>query len=322
MLENKTRVLPAIFSSHSLTLSDSEARFFRESDPLGFILFGRNIDTPEQVKRLTDGLRHSVGRDCPILIDQEGGRVQRMKPPHWTACPSAQSCSSVEDVKNAARIIAQELVSAGIDVNCAPVMDVLHQETHQAIGDRAFSDDPQDVFQKAQAVCDVFLEYGITPTVKHIPGQGRAAVDSHHDLPVVKASVADLQGHDFIPFSRISRAPEARLIWGMVSHVVYEAIDPAYPATLSPAVIKVIREQIGFDGLLCTDDMSMGALKTFGNIAENSKTALESGIDIALYCWAQLTEMESLASTLPRMSSATKKRYDRSRIRRRSTAST
>lgn len=311
-------MIPVIFSNQSFTLSETERRFFRESNPLGFILFKRNIDTPAQLKRLTSELRESVGRDCPILIDQEGGRVQRMATPHWALCPSAQACATVDDVRAAAERIATDLVSVGIDVNCAPVLDVLNPVTHQAIGDRAFSDDPTEVYEKGRLTCDVFLSHGVTPVIKHMPGQGRADVDSHHDLPVVRAEMAELDAVDFHPFRRI--AMDDLPVWGMMAHVIYTAIDPNRPATLSPDVVRVIRRVIGFDGLLVSDDVSMGALKSFGNIAENCKSMLESGLDIALYCWAHQHEMEAIAAAVPAMSRATLERYDRSRLRRRPAA--
>lgn len=311
---------PVILSCESLTLSDAEKTFFRELDPLGFILFKRNIDTPEQLKRLNAQLRDAVGRDAPILIDQEGGRVQRMGPPHWTACDAAMNCQTLDDVRRAATAIARDLSAADIDVNCAPVMDVLNAATHQAIGDRAFSGDPDDVFNKAMAVCDVFLAHGITPVVKHMPGQGRADVDSHHDLPVVSAPLDDLRAVDFVPFKRLSSHALAPSVWGMIAHVVYASIDPVHPATVSPDVIRAIRDDIGFKGLLVTDDVSMGAMKTYGNIAQRCKSMLSAGCDIALYCWAHINEMEEIAADIPAMTPATLERYDRSRLRRRPAA--
>ena len=312
--------LPVIFSCEGLTVTDSEFSFFRESCPLGFILFKRNVDTPEQLRALTQRLRESVGEDCPILIDQEGGRVQRMGPPHWPAYPAAQDLKTVDDVSQMASVMARDLAEVGIDVNCAPVTDVLCAETHEAIGNRAYSDKPSEVFEKSRAVCEAYLSQGVTPVIKHLPGQGRAACDSHHDLPVVKAAREDLEAVDFAPVRQIAAAPFADQIWGMIAHVVYEAIDPELPATISPSVHKLIREDIGFNGFIVSDDISMGALKKYGNPAERAVKILAAGSDAALYCAGKLEEMTGIADASLAMSPESLKRYERSRIRRRPAA--
>ncbi len=301
-----------IFSCEGTRLTDAEKKFFREADPLGFILFKRNIDNPDQLRALNDELRASVGRDCPVLIDQEGGRVQRMNAPHWHACKAAQDHQSVEEVRETTRAIARDLNAVGIDVDCMPVLDVLCPDTHQAIGNRAYSGDPVDVGAKGLAVCEELLAAGITPVMKHMPGQGRSSLDSHIDLPVVDASLETLRACDFLPFSHIAASSLADAVWGMTSHIIYPAIDPGLPATVSPAVIDTIRREIGFSGLLLSDDVSMGALNFLGNPADRTAKILASGVDIALYCAGKQTEMEEIAATAPLMSAAAVERYERS----------
>ncbi len=303
------------FSLSGMSLTENEVSFFKDAKPFGYILFGRNIDTPAGLRALTDSLRDLHGdADLPILIDQEGGRVRRMGPPHWPAWPAAQACGSYEEVGTIASDIARSLGQVGINVNCAPVLDVWCEETHEAIGDRAFSDDPDDVFIKGREVCETFLARGVTPVIKHMPGQGRAALDSHHDLPVVEATLKELQAVDFKPFQRMAAEPIAPQIWGMVSHIVYSAIDPDHPASVSSKVIDVIRGEIGFDGLLLSDDVSMGALERYGSLEDRCIKMLESGCDIALYCAGKLEEMEKIAARLPQMNAQAKERYDRSRL--------
>lgn len=304
---------PVIFSCEGFTLTNAEKALFVAMQPLGFILFKRNIDNPGQLKKLTEELRLSVSRDCPILIDQEGGRVQRMGPPHWNACQSARDHQSIDEVRVTTRSIAKDLSSVGIDVNCSPVLDVLCPDTHDAIGNRAYSDDPADVAAKGLAVCEEYLAAGITPVIKHIPGQGRAASDSHHDLPVVDASLETLTNCDFVPFRHVCQSASAAGVWAMTSHVVYTAIDPDAPATVSPAVIDLIRCDIGFQGLLLSDDVSMGALDFLGNPADRTAKILASGVDIALYCAGKLQEMEEIAAIVPPVSATAMERYERSR---------
>ena len=298
-------------------LSGAERALFASANPLGFILFKRNIETPQQISALTAALRESVGHDCPILIDQEGGRVQRMGPPHWPAYPCAQEC---DDVPAVAAAIAADLAAVGIDVNCIPVLDILFPETHQAIGNRAYGDSAQSVYGRGRQAIEAHLAAGITPVMKHIPGQGRATLDSHYDLPVVAASLDELRAVDFKPFVHMAAAPFADQLWGMVSHIVYSAIDGDHPASVSAKVIDLIRKELHFDGLLLSDDVSMGALARYGAPEDRCKAMLEAGCDIALYCAGKLDEMEKIASSAPRMSRESLGRYERSRIRRRPAA--
>jgi beta-N-acetylhexosaminidase len=302
-----------ILSCSGLTLTDDEKRFFAEANPFGFILFKRNIDNPDQLRALVKDLRASVGRECPILIDQEGGRVQRMTEPNWGKCKSARDHESVEEVRATTRAIARDLNDVGIDVDCAPVLDVLCPDTHDAIGNRAYSDDPADVAAKGLAACEEFLAAGITPVIKHIPGQGRASVDSHYDLPVVDVEIELLSRCDFMPFRAVSQSELSDGMWGMIAHVIYKAIDPDLPATVSRKIIDTIRSDIEFNGLLLSDDVSMGALNFLGNPADRTAKMLESGIDIGLYCAGHLTEMQEIAAIAPPMSEAALERYERSR---------
>jgi beta-N-acetylhexosaminidase len=309
-----------ILSVEGTALTDSEKRLFASANPLGFILFQRNCENPEQIRALNHELRDCVGWDCPILIDQEGGRVQRLKPPHWQQFMPAQSCNTAEDAAGIACYIANDLSALNIDVNCAPVMDILYEETHDVIGDRAFSDNPQEVYEKALAVCEAYLSEGITPVAKHIPGHGRATSDSHLELPVVDAPLAELEQSDFEPFKQLAATPLAPQIWGMVAHVVYTALDNQAPATVSPAAIAYIRNELGVDQFLLADDISMKALEKYGNLADRAVKTLESGCDATLYCAGNLTEMEEIMRVVPDMTAKSFDRYERSRIRRRSAA--
>lgn len=309
-----------ILSCEGHRLNDSEKRLFASANPLGFILFARNCDTPEQIRALNHELRDSVGWHCPILIDQEGGRVQRLKPPHWQQHMPAQSCNSAEDAAGIARYIAGDLTALNIDVNCAPVMDLLCDETHDIIGDRAFSDNPQDILEKGEAVCRAYLEAGITPIMKHIPGHGRASSDSHLELPVVDTPLNELEQTDFEPFRQLAKSPLAPQIWGMVAHIIYSALDKDFAATVSKTVINYVREEMGVNQFLLADDISMLALEKYGNLADRAVKTLESGCDATLYCAGKLTEMEQVLRDVPAMTDVAYKRYDRSRIRRRSAA--
>ncbi len=313
-----------ILACEGTTLTDDEKRLFAQAQPLGFILFKRNIEDRAQLSALVKSLRESVGRDCPVMIDQEGGRVQRMNAPNWNACKAARDHGNVDEVRETTRAIARDLNEVGIDVDCAPVLDVLCPDTHQAIGNRAYSDDPADVAAKGLAVIEEFLAAGITPVIKHMPGQGRSTLDSHHDLPKVPVEYDVLSNCDFKPFRSVSSSAFAPAVWGMTSHIVYTAIDPAMPATVSKPVINLIRQDIGFDGLLFSDDISMGALNFLGNLSVRAAKMLESGVDITLYCAGKLTEMKEIAAVAPQMSDAAMERYERSlaakAVRRRSAA--
>lgn len=309
-----------ILSCEGHELSDAEKRLFASANPLGFILFARNCDNPDQIRKLNHELRDCVGWDCPILIDQEGGRVQRLKPPHWQQFMPAQSCHTNDDAAGIARFIGADLTALNIDVNCAPVMDLLCEDTHDIIGDRAYSDNPQEVFEKGAAVCAAYLEAGITPVMKHIPGHGRANSDSHLELPIVDTPLEELDSTDFEPFRRLAKTPNAPQIWGMVAHIIYNALDADNAATVSKTVMNYVRQDMGVDQFLLADDISMLALEKYGNLADRAVKTIESGCDATLYCAGNLKEMEQIMPDVPGMSEQSYNRYDRSRIRRRSAA--
>lgn len=284
------------------TLSDEEAAFFRDAQPWGFILFKRNIGSPDEVRALTDALRATTGRaDTPILIDQEGGRVQRMGPPHWPSYPAGArfgrlNGSGTAMARLGARLMAHDLAAVGINVDCAPVLDVPVAGAHDIIGDRAYGTDPHIVIALGRAVAEGLMEGSVLPVIKHIPGHGRAACDSHRDLPVVEAEGVSLASHDFVPFRALADLPMA-----MSAHVVYAALDPHHPATQSSVVIgQVIRGLIGFDGLLMTDDLSMKALD--GSFREKAEKAFAAGIDVALHCNGERHEMQAVLEGTPILS--------------------
>jgi beta-N-acetylhexosaminidase len=262
------------------------------------ILFKRNIDNHEQVSALARIFREIVARkDAPVLIDQEGGRVQRLGPPNWPNFPAAERLTRTSDTEAAvalgARLIASELAPLGINVDCLPVADLRFPGAHDVIGDRAYGSDPVVVAKLARAAAEGLLEGGVLPVVKHIPGHGRAMADSHLELPRVGAPRAELERLDFEPFRQLSDMPLA-----MTAHVIYEDIDPALPATISPKVIgEVIRGHIGFDGCLMTDDVSMKALS--GDIGANTKAAFAAGCDLALHCNGNMDEMRAVAENSP-----------------------
>src|SRR5690606_11460637 len=272
----------------SVRLAAEARAFFRDARPWGRILLARNCDYPEQIRHLTDEFRTAVGRDnAPVLIDQEGGRVQRLRPPHWTAWPPAMAfrglfltdrSRALELVRGTARLIAEELAAVGISVDCLPVADVPQPGAHDIIGDRAYGVSADEVTQLARAAADGLLDGGVLPVLKHIPGHGRASVDSHFGLPSVDADADTLRRVDFLPFAALRDLPMA-----LAAHVIYTASDPDRPATHSKIVIgDVIRGEIGFDGLLMTDDLSMGALH--GTIGERTERAFAAGCDMALHC--------------------------------------
>lgn len=307
----------AIFGCAGHTLTDAEKRFFESADPLGFILFARNVADPDQVRGLVSELRSIVGRaDAPVLIDQEGGRVQRLRPPHWRAAPPGASFGrmAAHDTAQARRavrlnnrMIAAELAALGIDVDCTPVLDVPVPGAHDVIGDRAYGADPDIVAMLGREVCEGMLDQGVVPIIKHIPGHGRAGVDSHKDLPVVTTARAELEASDFRPFQALAGAP-----WAMTAHVVYADIDPTNPATTSRAVIdQVIRGFIGFDGLLLSDDLSMQALR--GTFVERARAALAAGCDVALHCNGDMEEMIAVAEGTGPMTEAATARFARGR---------
>ncbi len=293
-----------LFSVESTVLNDDEKDLFARFNPLGFILFKRNIDTPQQVNALTASLREVIGRDCPILIDQEGGRVARLKPPHWHKVDTAEILSQNPDkLKQAMQNIANDLNGCGINVNCAPVLDIRQDDTHDAIGDRAFGYDAEDVAACGDCVCRTFLDNGIVPVIKHMPGHGRATVDSHYDLPHVTELLDELIGHDFKPFRDIAHKPYADRIWGMSAHVIYESIDNTHPASASASITSdIIRKNIGFSGFLVSDDLDMAGLSQYGDICGRASAILHAGLDCALYCSGKFDDMLALEKTIPHLS--------------------
>src|SRR5215217_5091923 len=297
-----------------IELTSDEAAFFRDADPWGFILFKRNVDGPEQVRALCGALRESVGRaDAPILIDQEGGRVQRMGPPHWPRYPPGRAYGHLatndplvrrEIARLGARLMAHDLLQLGINVDCVPVLDVPAPDGHQIIGDRSYGDTVEMVATLGRAAAEGLIAGGVLPVIKHIPGHGRALADSHENLPVVDASLADLDGRDFEPFRMLSDMPMA-----MSAHVVFTAIDRKRPATTSKKAIKdIVRDAIGFDGLLMTDDLSMKALK--GDFTKRAKGALAAGCDMVLHCNGDMAEMKAVVAGCRKLKGDAKRRAD------------
>ncbi|HTZ67659.1 MAG TPA: beta-N-acetylhexosaminidase [Roseiarcus sp.] len=298
-----------ICSCAGLALNAEERAFLRQEDPWGVILFKRNINDRIQVSELTRSFRECVGRsDAPVLIDQEGGRVQRMAPPHWRAYPAAAAIEAGLPPPRAeaaarliARLIAADLNEVRITIDCAPVLDVADAGTHAAIGTRAFSSRPERVAAMGRAVAEGLLAGGVAPVIKHMPGHGRARVDSHHELPVVDAARSELK-RDFAPFVALKDLPMA-----MTAHLLYTAIDPRRPATMSPIVVEeVMRGEIGFDGLIMSDDLSMKALK--GPFDERAAAVIEAGLDIVLHCNGDLQEARAVASAAPVLSGASLRR--------------
>jgi beta-N-acetylhexosaminidase len=287
-----------------LTLTEDERAFLRETDPFGLILFKRNVETRQQVKALADAFRDCVGREnAAILIDQEGGRVQRLGPPEWRSYPSAARLGQVVQsldhraklVRLSARIMAYDLCELGINVDCLPVLDVPASGSHNVIGDRAYGDTPDIVAALGRAAAEGLLDGHVLPVIKHVPGHGRAMADSHLELPVVAAPIEALRETDFVPFKANADLPAA-----MTAHVVYEALDAVRPATLSPIVVdQIIRKEIGFGGLLISDDLSMRALK--GSFRDRAESLFAAGVDIALHCNGDLTEAAEVVAGTPHL---------------------
>jgi beta-N-acetylhexosaminidase len=305
---------PAIFGLAGLTLSADERAFFRDANPAGYILFGRNISDRAQLRALTDELRTIHGREKTfICIDQEGGRVARMKPPEWRAWPAGAAfdalygvapASAIEAARINAQALALDLAEVGVSIDCHPVLDVRQPGAHDVIGDRAFGREPLRVAALGRAVLDGFAAAGIAGVVKHMPGHGRAGADSHKELPTVTASDAELET-DIRPFRTLAAAPIA-----MTGHVRFTAWDAENPATQSPFVIaQIIRKRIGFSGLLLTDDLDMEALS--GSVPERAARAIAAGCDIALNCWGKMDDMVGIARLLPAMGEATGARLER-----------
>lgn len=304
---------PAIFGLSGTRLTDGERAFFRESDPAGYIVFGRNVESRSQLRALTDDLRAIHGRErLLICIDQEGGRVSRMKPPEWLAFPPGEAfdrlydiapASAIEAARSNAEALGMDLAEVGITVDCHPSLDVRQPGTSDVIGDRALGSEPLRVAALGRAILDGFARAGVAGCIKHMPGHGRALADSHKDLPIVDASRDELET-DMAPFRTLANAPI-----GMTAHIRYTAWDNDNPGTLSPFVInEVIRKQIGFAGLLLTDDLDMEALS--GSVPERAARAVAAGCDIALNCWAKMDDMVGLADVLPGITQDAARRLD------------
>ena len=311
MTESKAMIL----GCSGLKLSDAERSFFAGERPWGFILFARNISERDQICDLVADLRDCIDRpDAPVLIDQEGGRVQRIRPPLVPDYPSASVVGDIHRHDQAkglraawllGRLLAFDLSAFGINVDCVPVLDVPVEGGHDVIGDRAFSTDPQVVAELGRAVMNGVTDGGLLPVIKHMPGHGRAVVDSHLSLPVVDARLGELSASDFLPFAALADAPMA-----MTAHIVFSALDPNNPATTSRQIIeKIIRGQLGFDGLLMSDDTSMKALS--GDFAEKADAIFDAGCDVMLHCNGEFEEMTEISAHTPVLTGAALQRADR-----------
>ena len=304
-------MIPAIFGLSGPRLTADERAFFADADPAGYILFGRNVESREQLRALTDELRAIHGRErLLVTIDQEGGRVARMKPPVWPAYPTGEAfdqlyelapASAIEAARCNAEALGLDLAEAGITVDCWPVLDLRQAGAHDVIGDRALGFEPLRVAALGRAILDGLARAGVAGVVKHLPGHGRALADSHKELPTVTAGEAELEA-DLAPFRALASAPIA-----MTGHIRFTAWDEVNPATQSPFVIaEIIRKRIGFAGLLLTDDLDMEALA--GPVPERAARALAAGCDIALNCWAKMPDMIGIATACPTMGEATQAR--------------
>jgi len=312
-----------ITDATGLSLTAEERAFFRDADPWGFIVFKRNVDTPDQLRALTASMREAVGRNAPVLVDQEGGRVQRLTAPHWPKYPPGAHYGQLYDrdpkaglraARLGARLIAADLHAVGIDVDCLPLADVPVSEADPVIGNRAYGTTPAKVAAIGAAVAEGLIAGGVLPVLKHIPGHGRATADSHHRLPVVGADRASLEATDFAAFR-----PLAKLPLGMTAHVVFTAIDPVAPATTSVTMVReVIRGFIGFDGLLMSDDLSMNALS--GTLAERARATFGAGCDLVLHCNGPLGDRREVADACPPLAGDAKRRADAALGMRRSPA--
>ena len=298
-----------ILDADGLRLSRDELRFFREADPFGFILFGRNISTADQVYALCSDMREAVGRDAPILIDQEGGRVQRLRAPDWREWEPPLDFVQMagDDAPRAMyiryRLIAEELRALTIDANCAPLTDLAQRDTHPFLRNRCYGSDPEAVSELGRSVANGLLEGGVLPVLKHMPGHGRAITDSHIELPSVSAELEELTDTDFAPFRALNDLP-----LGMTGHIRFETIDDA-PATLSRDMMNLVRTDIGFDGLIMTDDISMDALD--GSIEDICRWSLDAGCDVILQCNQPLAAREACATAAGTMSDAAQSRAER-----------
>ncbi|MET4807302.1 beta-N-acetylhexosaminidase [Limibacillus sp. MBR-115] len=300
-------MLSAVFGCSGTSVTADERAFFREVRPTGFILFARNVENPDQLKKLIDALRSCIDDPhAPVLIDQEGGRVQRLRPPYWRDAPPAARFADLyranaevgcQAARTNARLQAAELLALGITVSCAPVLDLRIEGAHDIIGDRAYGTTPASVGDLGSAVCDGLLDGGVLPVIKHIPGHGRASEDSHMALPRVAADLATLREQDFKPFAALNQAP-----WAMTAHIVYEALDSGNPATQSSTVVSLIRHELGFDGLLISDDLSMKALR--GDYQLRAERSLAAGCDVVLHCNGDISEMQDVAAGCDELKSA------------------
>lgn len=298
---------PAIFGISGLILDANERAFFREADPAGYILFGRNVESREQLRALTDSLRAIHGRRLLITIDEEGGRVKRLRPPVWENFPAGAVFGALYDVAPASAIeaaranaeaLGADLAEVGITCTHAPVLDVRQHGADDVIGDRSFGYEPLRVAALGRAMLDGLARAGVVGTIKHMPGNGRTSVDTHKALPTITASDAELE-LDLAPFKALKDTPI-----GMTGHLLFQAWDPVLPSTQSPFVIEeIIRKRIGFDGLLLTDDLDMEALS--GTVPERAEVSVKAGCDIALNCWAKRADMEGICARLPSMPEAT-----------------
>lgn len=303
----------------SVSLSPEEKRFFARERPCGLILFRRNCETPEQIRALTDDFRQTLGDGrALVLIDQEGGRVQRLAPPNWRRYPPARVFGLLHErdpkkgataAYQCARLMAQDLRAAGVTVDCAPVLDVPFPGAHDIIGDRAYATTPDVIARLGRAVAQGLLDGGILPVIKHAPGHGRALADSHVSLPVISAPLEDLRRCDFRPFAQLADMPLA-----MTAHILIPELDAERPASASPTIIQgVIREHIGFDGLLMCDDVSMGALT--GAIGQRISAVLAAGCDVALHCNGEMAEMEQVAAAVPELAGNSARRFRAALVR-------
>ena len=305
---------PAIFGTSGTTLTADERAFFRECDPAGYILFGRNCETPEQLRALTDSLREIHGRDRLLVsIDQEGGRVARLRPPLWSDFPAGEAfdrlyqtapASAIEAARANAHAMGLELAEMGISVDYHPPLDVRQDGAHDVIGDRALGSDPYQIAAIGRAILDGLAKAGVAGCIKHMPGHGRSMCDTHKEMPTVTATDAELE-LDIAPFRALCDAPV-----GMTGHLLFSAWDQDNPATLSPYIIEtIIRQRIGFDGLLLTDDIDMQALS--GTVAERSEKAIAAGCDVVLNCWAKMDDMVETVHRLPSMTDKAHQRLSR-----------
>ncbi len=296
------------------TLTADERWFLGTAQPCGLILFARNIDTPEQVRELIADARDVIGAPVLVLIDQEGGRVQRLRPPHWRTLPSGamyaaryaqDKSAALYETSLIARLIAHDLRALGITCNCTPVLDVLAPDAHANIGNRSLGHEPHSVIALGRAIAEGHLAGGVLPVIKHIPGHGRATLDTHLALPTVTTSEAELAASDFAPFKALAHLPAA-----MTAHVVFSAIDPSGPSSTSKRVTeRIVRGHIGFHGLLMSDDLSMQALS--GTLAARAAAVIAAGTDVALHCNGQMAEMEQVAASVPPLEGLAAIRFDR-----------